>query len=140
MDIDYELQAKMISLQLEEYGLKASAMSRTMPSDAPIWAKNCNAWRVTVTYRKNAMTVTYYTGSGITRTPNTADVIASLSGDYYISQDLTDIDEFHRNLGGDSLKDTIKVYKALHRHARGYARLMGSPGAIEDVARMVKGY
>ena len=140
MAIDYELQAEFINEQLEEYGLKANAMPRTMPSDAPSWAKNCNAWRVTITYRRNAMTITYYTGSGITRTPNTADVIESLSGDYYLSQDLTDLDEFHRNLGGDSLKDTIKAYKALHRYARGYARLMGSPGAIDEVAQMVADY
>ena len=139
MDTTYEYNA-LISQELADYGFKVSVMPRNTPSDAPRWAESCNAWRVKITYEGRAMVINYYTGYGIPGTPSVADVISCVSGDYFMARDYLNIDEYHRDMGGDSISETIKAYKTLIRQSRAYERVLGSPTAIDDVALMVEFY
>lgn len=140
MTINYDELADNVTQKLLNYGFSVKVISCAVPATAPQWAKNCNAWSVTVVYKDRAMVTTYYTGSGITRIPSAADVISCISGDYATMGNYDNIDEFAQDFEGDSISETIRTYRAMVKQSRAYARLMGGANAIEEVDRIVQDY
>jgi hypothetical protein len=92
---------------------------------SPRFPAGHHPYKITLRYKGRQLTVPFFCGPAITREPSAADVLSCLISDGQCYENTEDIDEFHREFGGDSIKETLRAYTACEKMSKKIKDFLG---------------
>jgi hypothetical protein len=129
-----ETMTKTLPEIVQELGITSAIKWQDTPANAPQWAQDFNAYRITLSYQGRKMSFNYYQGRGIKHEPTTADAVWTLASDYNSHLSSPTLKDFGDELGWD--ENTLTTYRAVKNLATRYAKLIGNPDTLEMLGQV----
>lgn len=121
-------EEKTLPQLCEELGFKLQMKKAKTPHDATEWKKNANSWVAVISFNGYSMAVPFFTGKAVKKT-TAADVVHSLTSDWYTRQSCENVQGFAGEFGWD--EDTLPTWEAIERLAKEWEHFIGDVSILE---------
>jgi hypothetical protein len=128
------LSEKTLPEIVEELGITSTIQQQDTPLTAPEWAREMNAYRITLRFEGRKMSFSFYQGRGNKAEPTTADAVWTLACDNNTLLSSPTIEDFGGEFGWDAT--TRATYRAIKKLSARYVKLIGNPETIEMLGQV----
>ena len=126
-----EALTKTLPEIVQELGITSTIQEQDTPANAPQWAQDFNAYRVTLRYQGRRIAFNFYQGKGHKTEPTTSDAVWSLASDYNSHLSLPTLKDFGGEFGWD--ENTASTYRAVRSLAKRWEKLIGDTSILETI-------
>ena len=116
---------------VQELGITSTIKWQDTPANAPQWAQDFNAYRVTLRYQGRRIAFNFYQGKGHKTEPTTSDAVWSLASDYNSHASAPTLAEFGGEFGWD--ENTLQTFRAVRSLAKRWEKLIGDSAILETI-------
>ena len=116
---------------VQELGITSTIQEQDTPANAPQWAQDFNAYRVTLKFKGRRMAFNFYQGRGHKTPPTTADAVWTLASDSNTMQGCPTLKDFGGEFGWD--ENTASTYRAVRSLAKRWEKLIGNSAILETI-------
>ena len=119
---------------VQELGITSTIQQQDTPANAPQWAQDFNAYRVTLKFKGRRMAFNFYQGRGHKTPPTTADAVWTLASDNNTMQSCPTLKDFGGEFGWD--ESTASTYRATKDLSVRYRKFIGNPDILEFLGQV----